>query len=214
MFLLIDENGQRHEFLRQKIEEIGHIKELILIGFGDPFASPHTRKWMAEGIDIADKITIWTNGILLKSKWGILSPTTKKAIQSIEISIDAATPETYHMLRAGGDWDILMQNMLFVSGLRKDGQIQNFRINFVVRAENYTEVLDFVDLGNGFGVDDIYFSRMEDWGSISCNQVSNLQVHNKSHKNHAEFLDIMEKARLKDPKVRLGNLGRRDHVTG
>lgn len=214
MFLLVDEdNRQRHEFLRQKIEDIGHVKELILIGFGDPFSSPHTRKWMSEGINIADKITIWSNGILLKSMWHTLSPITKKAISSIEISIDAATPETYNRIRCGGDWNVLMESMQFISELKSSGQIQNFRINFVVRAENYTEILDFIDLGNRFGVDDIYFSRMEDWGSISCNCVANFQVHKKTHKNYDEFLKIMEKAKKKDSKVRFGNLNVSTNVT-
>jgi hypothetical protein len=103
--------------------------------------------------------------------------------------------------------------MQFISELRSSGQIQNFRINFVVRVENYTEILDFIDLGNRFGVDDIYFSRMEDWGSISCNCVANFQVHKKTHKNHDEFLKIMEKAKKKDSKVRFGNLNVSTNVT-
>lgn len=206
-FIIADQNTQRHELLRSRIEELGHIGELILIGGGDPFSSPHTRKWLDEGISLADKITIWTNGILLtRERWAKLAPETRKAIGSIEVSIDAAEPDTYHIVRAGGDWDILMKNMSFISELRTSGEIQNFRINFVVRLENYEQMPKFVELGNKFGVDDIYFSRMEDWGSFSCNQLPERQVHLADHPKHNHFLEILESPELKDPKVRLGNL--------
>ena len=207
MFITADQNYQRQDLLKKRIEEMGHIKELILIGGGDPFASPHTRKWMEEGITITDKITIWTNGILLtRERWKRLGPETRKAIGSIEVSIDAATPDTYHELRCGSDWDILMENMKFISLLRVLGEIENFRINFVVRLENFHEMPEFVELGRRYGVDDIYFSRLEDWGSFSCNQLPARQIHLKAHPKHNEFLEILERPELKDPKVRLGNL--------
>lgn len=206
-FLIADQNYQRHDLIRAKLEELGHIKELILIGGGDPFSSSHTRRWMTEGISLADKITIWTNGVLLtRDRWAKLAPETKAAIKSIEVSIDAATPETYHYVRAGGDWDILVENLKFISELRKDGEIENFRINFVVRLENYLEMPAFVTLGKSFGVDDIYFSKMEDWGSFSCNQMPMLQVHTKNNSKHNDFLRILESPELQDPVVRLGNL--------
>jgi len=209
-FILADQNSQRHELFKQKILELGQhgkLEEIVLIGGGDPFSSPHTRKWLDEGISIAEKITIWTNGILLtRDRWSRLAPETRKAIQSIEVSIDAAEPDTYHEVRAGGDWDILMENMAFISELRASGEISNFRINFVVRLENYEEMPAFVRLGERFGVDDIYFSRMEDWGSFSCNQLPARQVHLADHSKHNDFLRILESPELKNPKVRLGNL--------
>lgn len=215
-FIIADQNIQRHEFLRKRIEELGHIKELILIGGGDPFSSPHTRKWMEEGIEITDKITIWTNGILLtERRWNKLAPSTRDRISSIEVSIDAARSDTYHYVRAGGDWDILQDNLTFISQLRSTGQIDNFRLNFVVRAENFDEMPEFVAMGEHFGVDDIYFSRMEDWGSFSCNQMPSMQVHLVDHPKHNDFLRILERPELtNNPKVRLGNLrGRRENAT-
>lgn len=209
-FLIADQNYQRHELLRSRIEdlrELGRIKELILIGGGDPFSSPGTRQWMEEGITVADKITIWTNGILLnQNRWAALAPETRKRIQSIEVSVDACTPDTYHLVRPGGDWDILIDNLTFISKLRAAGAIQNFRINFVVRVENYQEMPGFVELGERLGVDDIYFSRMEDWGSFSCNRVSFFQVHLLDHPKHEDLLRVLEDPVLKNPKVRLGNL--------
>jgi MoaA/NifB/PqqE/SkfB family radical SAM enzyme len=206
-FLIADQNYQRHDVLRKRIEELGHIKELILIGGGDPFSSPHTRGWMNEGISLADKITIWTNGILLtKERWKKINPQTRSLIKSIEVSIDAATPDTYHFVRNGSDWDILMENLQFISELRSSGEIDNFRINFVVRRENYLEMPEFVKLGKSFGVDDIYFSRLEDWGSFSCHLVPPMQVHLNNHPKHNDFLRILESPELQDPIVRLGNL--------
>lgn len=207
MFLTVDQNFQRHEVLKNRILQTEGLKELILIGGGDPFSSPHTREWMNEGISIPDKITIWSNGILLtKKRWEALNENTRTRIKSIEISIDAAEPFTYHVIRGGGDWDILMENLRFVSSLRKENIIDNFRINFVVQAGNYKEMVPFVKLGESLGVDDIYFSRLEDWGSMSCNQIPILQVHLKTHRLHEDFLKELESPELQSPIVRLGNL--------
>lgn len=207
-FLEVDLNYQRHELLRQRIEAMD-IEELILIGSGDPFSSSHIRNWLNSGTIRAKRIYIHTNGMFFNHEhWEAIPEVTRSKIKSVEVSIDASTAETYELVRKGGDWNVLMENLSFISGLRKDGNITYLKLSFVVYSLNFEEMPQFVELANSFNADDIYFSRMEDWGSFICGKTEQYQVHLQEHPRHYELLGMLYHPSLQDPKVRIGNLRR------
>jgi len=73
------------------------------------------------------------------------------------ISIDASDKETYEKLRRGAKWEILCENMNFVSELRKNNAIERLQLNFVIQNENYNQMEKFIDLGRQWNVDEIIF---------------------------------------------------------
>lgn len=206
--IIVDDNYLRHEYLRKKIEEAGQIKEIVLIGSGDPFSSPHARKWLRDGVKTADSIYVHTNAILLKNKWNTLPKETQEKIKRIEVSIDATTEETYMITRRGGDWDVLQENLEFISNMRKNNQIDWVKFSFVVYSENYKEMPDFVKMGIKYSVDEVYFSKVEDWGSFGCGSFEGYDVTLENHKDHKDFLSVLNSPILNNGIVRIGNLKR------
>ena len=123
-----------------------NIKMLYLSGSADPFASKSIRKLLLnfniEKFPNITQIHLHTNALLLTEKmWNNLSH-IHNLIKTIEISIDASKEETYNIIRRGGNWETLMENLKFISTLK----LSNKRVSFVVQDTNYMEMEDFYKL--------------------------------------------------------------------
>ena len=128
------------------------LKRIMLSGCGDPLASKIHRDFL-KNFDSKNysevRIKLQTNGLLLTPEmWKGISK-SHDAIDWISISIDAATKETYKINR-GGNFDRLLKNLEFVSNLRKENIIEAFNINFVVQANNFREMRQFIELGKRY----------------------------------------------------------------
>lgn len=95
------------------------------------------------------KISIITNGTLL-SKY--VSELEKVHLDWVQISLDAATKDTYKRIRTNGSWERT------ISGIGDLVQLRNrqenwypITIDMVIQPENYTEVPAFIKLGNSLG---------------------------------------------------------------
>lgn len=110
-------------------------------------------------------LDILTNGTLLsRTMWASLSDGFKSRIRLISVSVDAATEETYKKIRVGGNFKNLIQNLHFISSLRKENKIPQFSMSFVAQKSNIHEILDFVKLAKDIGVDGVGITRVENWG--------------------------------------------------
>ena len=171
-------------------------KRIILLGEGDPFASPiyldklRNYDWQQHP---NLKVKIQTNGLLLTPAMWQSIEKSHPVIDWISVSIDAATPETYKINR-GGSFDKLLKNLEFISELIVNGRIKKFWINFLVQKNNFREMIDFVKLGKRLKCNLIEFQRFENWGVISDAEYRHCAVHEPWHEDHKEFVDI-----LKDP---------------
>ena len=124
------------EKLRQVNEEIAPtIKRLYLSGSADPFYSKSFRQWLINfdptKFPKLSLIHIHTNGILwtpqLWSKMKKIHP----FVTTAEISIDAASKDTYENLtRIGGDWEKLKENLEFITSI---STIKNLIFSFVTK---------------------------------------------------------------------------------
>lgn len=146
------------EFLKDQPKRKLIIK---LTGNGDPFF----RKEVKEFLQSFDNkkypfvsFDILTNGILLTPEtWQTIS---HNHINEINVSLDAACKKTYEKIRKGGDWEKLMENLKFISRLRKKRKINYFYINMVVMKSNFKEMKDFVLLGKKLGCDEVNFQKI------------------------------------------------------
>ncbi len=183
-------------------------KRLILSGMGDPFASRLYRKFLKDFNTKefpALKIQIVTNGLLLtQNLWKTLS-NCYGAIDKISISFDAATEKTYKKIR-GGDFKTLIKNMEFISRIRQKNLIKDLCIDFVVQASNYKEMKLFVEMGKEFKCDYVAFKHIDNWGTYTEEEFKDIAVHNPSHPEHSDFLEILADPVMKDPIVWLRNL--------
>lgn len=207
--VIIDPNFQTHDKLKKRIQDMGDIDCIILIGSGDPFSSPHAKRWLRSGEINAKKVMFHTNATLFtKDMWDSFPPETKAKVKRVEVSIDAATKETYEEVRRGSSWEVLNENLKFLAELRKSGQLEYLKFSFVAYRPNFREMPLFVEMAEKYAVDDVFFSRVEDWFTFGCGNTELMQVHLPEHKDHAELKRVLNDPALKNPIVRIGNLRR------
>lgn len=184
---------------------------LHITGSGDPFGSPFFRKWLQtmkrKDMPGVETIHLQTNAQLWTPKmWGKIAKDIQQLIKSADISIDAASPETYAINRRGGSFKRLLENLEFISVLRKNGPLEWVGISMVVQENNFREMPDFVRLGKHFNFDTVYFSQLVNYGTYSEEEFKNRAIHFHTHPRHAKFIDILKDEIFHEPLVHLGNL--------
>lgn len=184
---------------------------LHITGSGDPFGSPFFRKWLQsmkrEGMPGIKTIHLQTNALLWTQKmWDTITEEIQLLITSADISIDAANPETYSENRRGGSFRKLLENLEFISALRRSGPLKRVCISMVVQENNYREMPDFIRLGKHFCFDSVYFSQLVNYGTYSDKEFKKRAVHFPDHPRHQEFVALLKNEIFHDSIVQLGNL--------
>ena len=168
----------RDDFITDHVEpfdEVDEIKDSIRIistsGVGDPLYSKPTRDFL-ESLNSGEwknleQVHIHTNALLLKKHWDKISPLTP----NFSISIDAAEAKTYEIVRRGGNWRILLDNLKFLN----DQETGMISLWYVVQKENYRQIVDFFNLMESiFTKKDVNyrFFKVENWNqSEYLNQI-------------------------------------------
>lgn len=199
--------------INQRIKEelLPDAYSLRFSGTGDPFGSPYQREWLRslreKDVKNLSKILLHTNGMLWTRKnWEAIDKDVRSKITSAEISIDAATYETYAINRCGGDFNKLLKNLEFISNLRKEGRVRYVKISMVVQANNYKEMKAFVKLGRKFDFSSVYFSQLTNWGTYSDEDYKKRAVCSPDHPKYEQFREILHDDIFKSEDVYMGNL--------
>jgi MoaA/NifB/PqqE/SkfB family radical SAM enzyme len=184
---------------------MNQVESIIITNTGEPFASKQYLK-ILKSIDpdkqtLLKHITIVTNGVLFSSKiWSRLSNIHHLKIK-IAVSVDAATEVTYSSIRVRGNWKKLMNNMLFISGLRKSGKIDEFEMRFCVQACNFREMKAFVGLCDNLGADIIVFNKLSNPGIFSADEYRSRMVFSPEHFEYKELLKILRDPDFEDRRL-------------
>lgn len=178
------------------------IEAVTLSGYGDPFYSKTMMKFLSEVDSVKlpklNKIHLHTNAILWNEKTWKKIEKSIKYIKSAEISIDAATEDTYKKVRRGGNWGSLMKNLDFVNSI---DTITDIIISFVIQTDNYFEIEKFYDffsekLKNKKLM--FQYHSIQDWGVMNSNDYSNAKIWDKSHPLNSKLLIEIEKLKNKN----------------
>lgn len=196
------------EFGKELIDELADTLDLIYItGSGDPFASKHYLDILTSGKLEAFphlKVYLHTNAQLFTEEtWNKLKLSQEK-IHVLEVSIDGASKPTYEDNRRPGKWEVLKQNMEFLATLKKQNRIKHFQISFVVQANNFREMNEFIKLGKEWSVDHVLFSTLNNWSTFSPSEYAVRAVHRPTHREHTALLEELKKIDTSDPIVQLG----------
>ncbi|HAF95390.1 MAG: hypothetical protein A2X34_05260 [Elusimicrobia bacterium GWC2_51_8] len=209
--MFVDTDNKREILeIQRKIQELRDVEELYIEGSGDPLGSPFTREWL-RSMRTADMpelklIRLHTNGQLLTPEmWNTIPSDVRELIREVEISIDAASPETYHVNRRGGSFETLLQNLSFLGELRKSRRLERLILSMVVQENNFREMPAFVSLGRQFGATCVYFSSIHNW-IFSETEFLRRAVHLSAHPRYPELAQLLKDNVFKDPIVFLGNL--------
>ena len=124
----------------------------------------------------------------------------------LTVSVDGASKETYQYIRRG-NFDVLQQNMRFASELRHKGELSYFRLNFVVQRENYKEMIDFVQWGKELGVDEIFFTKILNWGTYTPEEFEQISMMEKDGITpKSELKEILKHPVMQSDIVDLGTI--------
>lgn len=190
-------DSDKMDAISKRLEEVkkvfgNGVKELYLSASGDPLVSRTYRKFLQTFNPLEfpnlESIHFHTNASMWNSKIWNSMPNVHKFVKSCEISIDAATKETYETkVRLNGNWDNLMSNLTFISTIK---ELRLIRPSFVVQQKNYKEMYDFAQLmksifGNRVLV---LFVKMNNWGTFSDDEFIKEKIWDTSHPEHSEFL--------------------------
>jgi hypothetical protein len=176
-------------------------------GSGDPFASRHFRHVLKRlsALPPRRRIQLQTNGLLFdEAAWTELG--LAGHVSSVWVSVDAAQPETYAVVRRGGDFHRLLANLAFLGGLRREGAIDRLRLDFVVQAANVGEIPAFAILAREIGADGVHFLRLRNWGTVAPEAFGALDVCSPAHPDHGRLLAALADPALAWAGVDLGNV--------
>lgn len=186
------------------------LEEVSTSGYGDPFYSTSMIKFLQNISEIKlpklRKIHIHTNGILWNQKNWEKIKNSHRFIKSAEISIDAASKETYEKVRRGGNWGLLIENLKFVNNIKT---FNNIIVSFVMQKDNYHEIYDFyVLMKNIFTNKNVQFQyhSVQDWGVQSKEKYNGMKVWDPNHEDYDKFLINIEKIKtLKNKNIAISN---------
>jgi len=189
-------------------EYFRNVKQITVTGGGEVFASKvflDLLKKINKNRFPDLKINLRTNGQLLTPKNWDLIKSSHYAIQLINISIDAAKPETYHKLRRGGDFYKLLKNLEYVQKIKKEFDLK-VKLNFVVQDENYQEMKDFVELGKRYEADIVAFTKIQNFGTYTQKDFKRHTIHSPSHPEHKNLLEGIKDPVFDDPIIKWANM--------
>lgn len=130
----------------EELKKLG-VERVDVMGSGEPLAISSVKHWL-RSFNCSDypklkQIHIHSNGQLFtREMYESFSEDAKRLIKSVEISIDAASKETYEKIRRGGSWEKLMTNLNFLVNLN----LKEYHFSYVVQKENYQELDQFYEI--------------------------------------------------------------------
>ncbi|NOT39082.1 MAG: hypothetical protein HOP13_01160 [Alphaproteobacteria bacterium] len=184
-------------------------RQAIVTGHGDAIASRIYREFL-RNLDASKfpnlRIIVLSNGLNFDARMWETFSAAHSAIMGASISVDAATPETYKLNR-GGSFEKLVGNLRFLGELRRSGKIDFLEISFVVQANNFAEMVDFIGLAREVGCSSILFMKLIRWpGTFSETEFANRAVQESDHPLHQEFLEFLQQPIFESSDVDLSNL--------
>ncbi len=200
-----EQRENNNQFIEATLEEIGNKLQLLYVtGSGDPFGSRHF--WDLLQSDITNKypnlrFRIHTNAQLLTpNRWQRIKHLHHK-IDTLEISIDGASAETYEENRRPGKWIDLLERMNFVSEIIREQESIKLTVSFVIQANNYFEMEKFVELGKTWEANTIQFSCLNNWGTFSAAEYLSRAIHVQYHKEYSRFIEALRNPVFDDYRV-------------
>lgn len=184
------------------------LEVLQVTGTGDPFGSKLYRDLLTnlEGEKYPKlKIYLNSNGQMFTPKMWRQLEKIHDRIDGVMISVDAARDATYADIRVGGTFSRLVENLQFLGEQRKQKKFGWLRLDFVVQQKNYTEMRDFIHLGEAVGADSVFFQKIINWGTYSESEFKKQAIWQEDHPEYENFLAQFRHPDFAQSFVWLGN---------
>jgi sulfatase maturation enzyme AslB (radical SAM superfamily) len=196
------------EIFKDIIKHYGQgVHTMMMSGYGDPFYSTGLFNFLqtmkGEDWPSLQNIHLHTNAMLWNERNWTIIKNSHKWIHSAEISIDAATKETYQIVRKGGKWDLLLKNLEFISTLG----LREITFSYVVQADNYKEMSNFYKLIKEIFKDSsinilFYYYKILDWGVMDSSDYEKAAIWKDTHPQYTQFQkEVSDLIKIQDESV-------------
>ena len=214
--------ARRLRIIHEKVKQL--IKHLIekndgkiylnITGSGDPFASPTYWEYLKElakqGLPDTVSIRLQTNGIMMTEQyWDQIKPIWKN-IEFMNISVDAATEETYKIVRKGGNFTKLVNNLEVFDNMVQQNlfpRLTGWQTNFIVQRDNFRELKQFVEWQVTFKtIRYIWTNLIAQWYHLEDDEYNEMAIWRDGSPYQQELIDILKDPIFKHPKLKAGNM--------
>jgi radical SAM protein with 4Fe4S-binding SPASM domain len=161
---------------------------------GEMMASPLLLNFLEEfPLDRYPQAEFWfqSNGLLIKNRWHRISHLADN-IFKLSVTADSCNKTTYEKLRRGGTFENLIENLDFITELRKTYKFQ-LSLRMVVQAENMHEIEDFYTFAMKYDCTEVEYMRIQDWGTYSQEEFNSIDVLNPIHVSYQELIQRFSK---------------------
>ena len=169
---------------------LGGLRKLNINQAGEVFFSKPSRRILeAVSKDSCPDLhlDLISNGTLFSEREWRKFPNLEGMVRAVRISTDAARKETFEKLRRLGVWETFVENVRFLSRLRRSGEIKQLKFSFTYQRDNFLEMRDFVEFCRDLNADYAIFERLN-LGAYSSDEFRARAVHLPEHERHGEFL--------------------------
>ena len=175
---------------------------------GDPFASGvfwHLFKTLKSEDFPNLQMRVRTHGLGLSQRNWERMGSVRNMMKQIWISIDAATEPTYDIIRRGGNFKKLVENLEFLRSIKEEYKF-SLALHFIVQKENYHEIPAFIEFSRNYNADIIWFAKVYRGPDMSQQQWEESAVHRPEHPLHSNFLEVMRHPNVLDPHIDWTNM--------
>lgn len=132
-------------------------KKVTFSGLGEPLIHPDCFKMIKYLKDREISVRLTTNGSILNEKNS--ERLIDLNVDIINISLDAATQETYDKVRDKKSLEKVKENILLLQDLKKskNSEVPILRTSFVIQKDNFREMKQFIDFAKSLGIRNIFF---------------------------------------------------------
>ncbi len=169
---------------------------LTLSTTADPFASRHTRLLMKTAAEKYPnlKFNLLTNGILC-DKYNCDEIGITDRLINIMVSIHASNEDTYNKIVKNGNFKKVVENIQWLSSLKKENKIKNLFLAFVISSKNYEDMQNFVEFAKKYNSVALFWP-CRDWGGNLKNNEESLEIFRPDHPKFNHFKSILQSMEL------------------
>lgn len=193
--------------LKRLVPFANKAKSLDMNGQGEFLANPSFLKFLEELRPEKSTFSIHfeTNGTLFdEAHWKRFAHLGNFNL-SATVTLNSLNREVYRYLSGGFDFlEREVENLRFISRLRREGKINNLQVTMVVQEVNCWEVPNFIKTfskSQDFSVDSIVMKPLYNWFKMDPETYWFKNILNPLHPYHKEYLKILADDCWKDPKV-------------
>ena len=138
------------------LRQIDPVPSIYFGGIGEPLFHAKTIDWVKAAKSLGGKVELITNGLLLTEKK--IRRLVEAGLDTLWVSIDGASPETYADVRIGSHLPKIISNLRTLTQIRKGGHFPKPEIGiaFLAMERNIADLPKVIRLGISLGAK--YFS--------------------------------------------------------